>query len=266
MFSSTFLKQLFDKRWGTLAWVVGTFLLIVFTVALFHPLRDSLEKTVATLPPSLKGLVGDASSYETIDGFINQQVFIKSMSILGILYGVILFTGLLAGAEGDGTLQVLLSQPISRARVLLEKLAAGVVLTAALSVGVFFACVAGSLLIHEPVHYAGLAVAAVSLWLFVLVFGVFGYMLGAVTGKRGLAGGVTGLLAFVCYLISNLAAGVKSLAAPDKWQPFYYYTRGDRNIITNGLQLKSVTIFVGLIIIWVVIALVAFGRRDIYQA
>ena len=265
MFNNTFLKELYLRRGSTVAWIFGIGLLVVFNISLFHSLRSSFQQAVQGLPVAMRGLVGDASSFATPNGFINQQVFIKMMPIIGLIFTVLLFTGLLAGDEANGTLQVLLSQPVSRTKVLLEKFLSGAMVLLEVCFGVFVFCSLGALLIHESVNHVGLAAVCVALWLLCLAFGSFAYMLGAATGKRGLSGAITAILAFAFYLITSLAAGIKSLKPFSRLSPFKYYTTGDYNVISQGLKLQNVLIFIWLVLVCLLIAGLCFNRRDIYQ-
>jgi ABC-2 type transport system permease protein len=266
MLKTIFLKTLYQRRKATLGWTLGFVALSVFVVSVFHSFSGvAFQQTISAVPGSLKGLIGSSSSYGTIDGYVNQQLFIKSMPILILVFAVIVFSGLLAGDEGEGTLQVLLTHPVSRSKVLLEKFMAGVVMTGVVSLGIYIGAIIGVLLVHETVNYSGLFRATIMIWLLTLVFGSFTYMLGAITGKRGLAGSVSGVLVFSLYLISSLAAGVTQLMTIDKISPFHYYGNANTNLVTEQLSRGNITLFGVLIIVFLAIGLYVFKIRDIYQ-
>src|SRR5690242_9657286 len=123
MLKNIFLKTLFEKRWMMLWWALSSVGLTIFIILFFPSLRDSFGEALKNIPDSMRSLVGNASDYQTLAGYVNIQVF-QQMIFLPIILGIILATGLLAGDENDGTLQTLLTYPVSRTKVYLHKLAA----------------------------------------------------------------------------------------------------------------------------------------------
>ena len=96
MFRNIYLKTLYEKRWGTLWWTLGGFAMSLLTVAFYPVLRDTLGKSLQEVPEEMRALLGDASVYKTITGFVDLQVF-DQMNLLPIILAVILGTGLIAG-------------------------------------------------------------------------------------------------------------------------------------------------------------------------
>jgi hypothetical protein len=69
MLSSITLKTVFEKRWSLLAWYVGLFATTVIIMLLFPTLRDTFGKALNDVPDSIKGILGDAQTYQRINGF-----------------------------------------------------------------------------------------------------------------------------------------------------------------------------------------------------
>ena len=74
MLRSITLKTVFEKRWSMLAWFVGLFLTTVVIMLLFPTLRDTLGKALNEVPESMKGILGNAQTYQRVNGFIDIQV------------------------------------------------------------------------------------------------------------------------------------------------------------------------------------------------
>ena len=266
MLQNIFLKHIYERRWSTLIWCASIIGFTLLTVGIFHSLSSSsFSQALKNIPQSLQGLVGTASSYASIDGYLNQQVFVKSMPIMTIVFGVLVFTGILAGEEENGTLQVLLTEPISRTRILLEKFVSAVVLSFMVCFSVFIGCVIGVWLIHEPAHYGKILLAIIALWLITIAFGSIGFMLAAITGKRGLSGSVAGSFGFVSYMITSLAVGVKLLAHIDTFSPMHYFDPSTHSIFTAGIQATDVLVLFAIVVICFLVAVFAFNKRDIYM-
>jgi ABC-2 type transport system permease protein len=260
MLKSITSKTVFEKRWSMIAWFVGLLLTTVLIMLLFPTLRDTFGKALNDVPDSIKGILGDASTYQRINGFIDIQV-LAQMVFMTIVYAIILFTGVIAGDENDGTLQTLLSNPVSRTRVYFEKLAGASILLFIVNASIFFGTWLGAAIVSESVDLPKLALACLMLYLVTFVFGIIGFALGAVTGKRGLAGALAGTLAFVSYLISNLAPTVDALKTVNKFSPYEYFNKP--SILDNGVQMGDVLILVSISVVFIVIGYTVFTKRDI---
>lgn len=222
MFKTVFSKTLYAKRWGLMAWAVGLAALVVFTMIFFPTLSKSFSEALTNVPDSLKSFIGDSNAYKTVAGYTDVQI-ITQYSFMTLIYGIILFTGLLAGDENEGTLQTLLAQPVRRSRVYYHKLGAAMVALAAVCLSIGAGVLIGVAIIGEHVGLGRLTLAILALWLITMVFSAFSYMLGAISGKRGLAGGLAGAIAFTSLLITSLADSVKALKPADRFSPFNYF-------------------------------------------
>lgn len=262
MRKTIWLKTIYEKRWGLIAWYASLFVMTIFIMLLFPTLRDTFGQALKDVPDSIKGILGDAETYQRINGFIDIQVLFQ-MVFMTVIYGVILFTGVLAGDENEGTLQTLLTQPVSRKKVYIQKFFGATLLLALVCSSVYTGVLAGSFILGESVNWWRLLLAVKMLFLVSLVFSVIGYAIGAITGRRGLAGAIAGALAFVSYLITNLTPSVKSLATVNRFSPYEYFNKP--SILDNGLQVGDVLILLMIVITAVIIGGVFFVRRNIPQ-
>lgn len=262
MLKNTFLKTLYEKRWSALIWSLSLFAMVVLVMVLFPTFKESLGESLKDVPDSVKAFLGDAETYQKVTGYLDIQVFAQ-MVFMTIIFGVILGTGLIAGDEGEGTLQTLLSYPISRTRVYVQKLLALLALTGAVSLVIMAGAYLGVLLVGESVNLVNLFWATFMLWLVTLVFSLLGYALGAITGRRGLAGALAGGLAFVSLLITSLAEGVAALRGVNKLSPFNYFNKP--SALEAGLQAGDMLILVIICTVFAVAGYLLFIKRDVYQ-
>lgn len=262
MFRNTLLKTLYEKRWGVLWWSVAMFAMTLFVVILFPTFQESFGASLQDVPDSLKSMFGEAADYQTIEGFLELQVFMQ-MIFLTFIYGIILFTGLIAGDEGEGTLQTLLAQPISRTRVYIEKLIAGMIILGVVSLAMAAGSLVGVGLIGESVSLMGIFEVTFAQWLTALVLSLVGFMIGAATGSRGMAGALAGIFAFVSYLVTSLVGTVTALEPINHLSPFKYFNNS--KILYNGLDLGNMAILAGISLVLIIIGWVLFIKRDIYS-
>lgn len=119
------------------------------------------------------------------------------------------------------------------------------------------------MMIHEQMSFLRLFQATVGVWLLTLVFGTIGFAIGAITGKRGVAGSLAGLFTFGSYLLTSFVNNVSGIKTIEKFSPFHYYNTP--SIAEHGLKGSNVAVMVGLSIILLIVSAVVFNRRDIYH-
>lgn len=261
MLKTIYLKTLYEKRWSTLAWSIAIVLMTVMTVSLFPTFKESFGESLKDVPESLKAFLGEASDYQTISGFVDLQVFAQ-MVWLTVIHGVILFSGLIAGEENDGTLQSLLSQPVSRSRVYLEKLMAGMTIVGIVTASMLAAIVASAAMVGESLNLSRLLQAGFAFWLVTLFLSLLAYALGAITGRRGIAGAIVGLYGFASLLITSLSETVTGLKTVNYLSPFKYFNTP--SVLESGLDARNVSVLIGGCLMFGLIAWVIFRKRDIF--
>ena len=264
MFKNILTKTVYSKRWMIGIWGVGILALTIFTLLFFPTFskNTAFSDSLKDAPESLRSFIGDADTYRTIEGYTDVQV-LAQMPFMLLIMGIILFTGLLAGEEGDGTLQTLLALPVKRGRVYIEKFIAAMVILGLVCMFLVIGVTIGTIAIGESLNFGRLFQAGIATWLIALVFSSLAYAIGAITGKRGLAGGLAGALAFTSLLITSLAEGVKSLRSVDKLSPFHYFNKP--GIMKSGVDWLDLALLAALVVFFVAVALPIFTKRDIYQ-
>lgn len=262
MLKTIFLKTLFEKRWMILWWTLSSVALTIFIVLFFPTLKDSFGQAVKDIPESMRALIGNAEDYQILGGYITIQVF-QQMIFLPIILGVTLATGLLAGDENEGTLQTLLTYPISRAKVYFHKLAASAVILGVVSLGFFFGSWIGALLISEGLDLWRLFQATWMAWLVSMAISLIGFALAAITGKRALAGSIAGAYAFAMYVISSLVVSVKGLRFLEYFSPFHYFNQPSP--LKAGFDFGDMYVLLAASAVFILLGYLVFLRRDIYQ-
>ncbi len=262
MLRTIFLKTLFEKRWMVFWWTISSVALTVFIVLFFPSLKDSFGEALKDIPESMRSLVGSAADYQTLAGYLNIQVF-QQMIFLPVILGVILCTGLLGGDENEGTLQTLLTHPVSRAKVYLHKLAASAVILGIVTFGFFAGSWLGALIVNESVDLWRLLQATFMAWLVGMAISLIGFALAAITGKRALAGSIAGAYAFVMYVISTLVESVKALRPVDYFSPFHYFNHPSP--LKAAFDFGDMFVLLAACLVFIAAGYIVFVRRDVYQ-
>jgi ABC-2 type transport system permease protein len=257
-------KTLFDQRRSLLAWSVSVVALVAMYAAIWPSMskQPSMSQFLDQMPEAFRALfAASGADMSTPVGYVQVELmsFIGPMVLL--LYTITAGASAIAGEEDRHTLDLVLANPISRARLVLEKLAAMVVGTMLLAVVLGVCLVAEGRPAGLDLPVGRVAAAMLHLALLALVFGALAAAIGAATGHPGAARGVPAVLAVATYILNGLGGVVDWLKPLQKLSPFYQYIGHDP--LRNGVSASSVLIAVATIAVLAVAAVLAFRRRDV---
>lgn len=261
MLRDVWSKTLWDQRRSLLGWAIG-FLAVSLIYAAFFPFAATPEyqDLIESMP---SGLI-DAFGWDDISspaGYLGSTVYGLLGSVLIAVMAIGLGAKAIAGSEEEGSLEVLISMPVTRTKVVVHKSIALVLASIMAGVAVFLAVLA----IREPIDMdiaaSNLASASLNLTLLGALFGSFAIMIGSIIGKKGIAvGGGAGVAVFM-FLVNGLAPQVDSIAWMQKISPFYWYDAP--GTLKDGLDVAMTTLLAGMTVVFVVGAVIAFNRRDV---
>jgi ABC-2 type transport system permease protein len=255
-------KTLRDGRRSLLWWFLGLAGLTIVTVATYPAVRDmpGLDQLLEGLPDALLALIGETELLSP-EGYLNSQLFGAIVPILFLAYGVAAGSGAIAGEEETRTLDLLLANPVSRTRIVIEKTLAMIIGLVLLGAMLWVATYLPSLMVDMELDVWHLAAVNLSAVLFGFFMGGFALMVGAATGSRGLAVGLGAALGVAAYLVNSLAPLVEALEPLQKLSPFYYYYEADP--LRNGLDPAHAAVLAVGGLIFVGLAVIGFRRRDV---
>ena len=261
-------QQLRDRRRSLLWWsigVIGTALLIVA----FWPSIDgntSYDDAMADLPDSVKNLmgVGGDLSLASPAGYLNSQWFATMLPVILLVFGIGAGAAVIAGAEGDGSLEELLDGPVTRREVAVGRLKAIATLVVVLALVGFVAVSVPSpaLGLYEGLAWVDIVAATVAVLVLVLLHTALAFGVGAATGNRGTAIAAASSVAVLGYLFYGIGSSVESLSLLADISPWDWAIGSppvlegfDVLMLVPGLLLTAAFSLVG---IW------RFERRDLH--
>ena len=262
MLSSIAAKTLRDGRRSLVWWVVGLGGLCAITVFTYPFIRDmpGLDQLLKQMPDALLRLIGDNEMLSP-EGYLNSQLFGIMVPFVFLFFGVAAGAGAVAGEEENRTLDLLLANPVTRTRLVVDKTLAMMVGLVLLGMALWALTYIGSVVVDMGIDPVNLAAITLSAVLFGFFMGTFGLAVGAATGSRALAIGLAAALGVVSYLVNSLAPLVDALEPLQKVSPFYWYFGADP--LRNGLDPLYVALLAGLGLAFVVLGIIGFRRRDV---
>ncbi len=263
MLRSVFTKDLWDRRVSMVWWVLGMAALASWLAVFYPVLRDSeaMVDFLNEFPPELMAMFGmDPDTFLTGAGFLSAQLFSLMAPIIIIAFTIGTGVAATAREERAGTMDMVLSMPITRRSVIGQKAAALAVLS-----GVIVLSLAVTLIVWNPIvdlklSIEGLVAIHLGLWLLGLVFGYIAMAVGSFTGNPTLTGGVTAGVALLMWFVNAFAPLYGWLDWPSKLSPFTWYLH-DMPLI-NGVSSGSVwLVLAAAVLLGASVAL--FMRRNI---
>lgn len=255
---------LWQRRKSTIAWSVAVSAFIFINMIFYPTFKDQaaeLQKSFESLPEAAVQLFGGSTDFFSPVGFMNSQIFFIMLPLLLGVLGINLGHKLIAQEEQDGTMELLLSRPISRTKLLFAKAIAGtLILTIVTLVSLATTLIVGELVDLDVAAGRTITVTAVC-FLMAVSFAALAFMLSAMGKTRSISVAAAAAVAIGGYLVASLSATVSWLETPSKVFPFNYYE--SEALLRGTAEWVNILYFVGLIAGCGIISWFVFRRRDV---
>jgi ABC-2 type transport system permease protein len=265
MLRSVGLKTLHEQRRSLLVWAVTLLLLVGMYAGLYTSFEgtSAYNDVINQMPKALRDLftAGIGIDLNSGAGYVYMEMLSFMVPMLVLIYAINAGSAAVAGEEERHTLDLLLSTPVSRARVAVEKFGAMTIGVVVLVATMGAALVAFGSAAGMGLATANVAAAMLHLALLGLVFGALALVVGAASGRVAATRGITSAVAVVAYLVNGFAPSVSWLHPVQKLSPFYQYIGHDP--IRHGVSVAAVGIAVATATALLVAAVWAFRRRDL---
>ena len=266
MIGSVFLET-YKQTWKQMVyWGVGLAamaLMVVLMVPLFdmQDIKDLLE----TFPPIILAMVGIGKELEifaTNEGFVAMGFFGKSALIFAV-YPVVMGMRITANEEDTGTMDVLLSLPVQRARVIIEKFLAYSVSIVGVVLLIYLGMQIGVSIASIDLDVAGLAEVTFYLIPLMVFIMAVTMLIAVIVRRRSVALGIVTAFVIASYMLQAIGAVAEgTVAEPIGSISFLtYYNAGD--ILTQGFIWPHIAGFVVVSAVLLLASLYQYERRDI---
>lgn len=240
-------------------------MMIMFYLGVLEPLfygliSDDFKDLVASFPDALVAMIGGADM-STVQGFLQAEIFSITAPIVMILVTAVMGARALAGEEEKHTMGLLLSNPITRSRVIVEKSIAMVVYAIGLGVITFAGTWIGTVLAGLDVSGVNIAATSAMATLMGLAFGGLSLAVGAATGLPKLAMWTTAGVGVVSYFVFSFFPLSESFDQWSNFSPFDLYLGSDP--LNNGMPWGDGAILAGLFVALVAISIPLWSKRDL---
>ena len=250
--------QLHDRRRSLLAWGLPIGLMSAFIVAIFPSVEDALGKAIRDYPAELKEAFG-IGELATVEQYLEAEMLSLIVPLaLGYLAVRSVASGL-SGAAESGRLDVLLSAPVSRSRLVAAGFAATAIeLAAVLAVSLLLTAI-GSWLSGAGLSFGPALAGFANVWPLALLFAGLGIIVTGFSLRTSVVtGSVAGILVamYVVDLVGRLDTGLDWVRYGSV---FRYYGKA----IEDGIDPLA---FCGLVVVAAALGALGalmFERRDL---
>ena len=244
-------------------WTGAIGFLLAVCIFLFPEMKGEMEGVSEVF--SSMGAFTAAFGMDRLNfGTLNGYYAIECGNVLGLggaFFAALLAAGMLCKEEKERTAEFLLTHPVSRARIVTEKLAAVVLLITVMNRSIYALAVGSILAIGESVPWRELNLQHLAYWLLQLeiagiCFGVSAFL------RRGSAGVGLGIAVMLYFM--NLIANITDSAAFLKDLTPFGYCDGAEIASSGSLDFKRLAVGAAFFAVGVAAAYWNYTRKDIH--
>lgn len=258
-----FLQELKAYRRSTIIWIVVICVLVIMFLSIYSSFAvdvESARKLLSAYPPTvLAALNLKIDIFFTIYGFFGY--LLTFLWLTGAIQAMNLGVSVLSKEIAGKTADFLLSKPVTRFRVMTEKLAAAFTLIVITNIFYIIAVAFSAKAFSKDGLDMGLfLMIAVTFFFVQLFFLAFGFLLAAVVPKIKTVVAFTLPFVFTFFIISAFG-GVINLKEVDYITPFKYF---DVSYIyhNHAYDPKYLWILTSFVIVCVATSYIVFQKRD----
>ncbi len=255
--------ELRQGRLSFLIWTGAIGFLLSVCIFLFPEMKgemDGVGELFSSMGSFTAAFGMDRLNFGTLSGYYA----IECGNVLGLggaFFAALLAAGMLCKEEKERTAEFLLTHPVSRARVVTEKLAAVLILITVMNLIIYALAVGSILAIGESVPWRELNLQHLAYWLLQLeiagiCFGVSAFL------RRGSAGVGLGIAVMLYFM--NLIANITESASFLKDLTPFGYCDGAEIASSGSLDLKRLAVGAIFFAVGVAAAYWNYTRKDIH--
>ncbi len=243
--------------WGFGLGVLGYYLFDIYET--FFQRDVDLMELLNAFPEDVMAFFGGDVDLFSPSGFLHLEFFSYMPIVLGIMV-VSAASSLISKDEEEGTLELIIAQPISRISLFLSRtfaLILSVMLILAITwVGFYL----GANVNDFELSNLELIRPFISLFAILMLFLSLALMLSMILPTSSSAGLVSGFLLIASFFISSLARIDENLEGINRFSPLKYYQGG---AAVEGFDTQNLLLLFGLSLGFLIITALLFVKRDL---
>ena len=250
------------QRRALIGWGIGLAAVALTYAAVYPSIKQSaadLDKYMQNLPDAVRSIIG--TNYTSPAGYLRAELFSLLGPVLLLVYGIGAGGKAIAGEEEARSLDLLVTTPMPRGRVVVDKAITVAITLLALAALVFVVVIALGPPFGLEVAIANVASMCVMFFLLGLAFTWFALAVGCATGRRSWASAAGGGVAVVMYVLNAISPTIPGLTWAQSFSPFRWYLEPDP--LVTGIHAGNVLVLAAIATVFLGAAVWTFRRRDL---
>jgi len=255
-------KTIKDHKIGLLLVTAGLLFYDWFVSSLYPSISKlNIDQLVAKYPKALKAFFGITGDFMSFEGFVNVEFFSLMWVIIVIGFLIAFSTSEVTKEIEGGTIESLLSLPVSRMKIIFTKW-----LTMSLAALFFSAVSTFPILLFAKLYdikasSLGIFLIFILCFLFAWAIGSFTFAMAVIFNERSKPVFIPIALVSFSYIWNSLGRLIESIKDYRFISLFYYYDSA-RALTEREIGLASILVLSGIIVLSTAFAFYWFSRRD----
>ena len=260
---SVFSHTLWSRKRSIFFWILGVFIYALLIISLYPSFGElsAYQDLIENLPPAFEAIMGEIGEMGTPAGYLTNEHFNHMYPILMTMLTVGVAMSIIHNEEYSGTLELIISRPISRSAFLIHKIVALYTVSIIIALTNWVGLAAGPYFVDVTFNEANALWASLAGMLIAILFGMFSLAITALTNKKGVAVGLTIVTFIVSYLLDTFGQIIEWMKDWQEYSIFHYYNV--QQTLTDGPDFHYMGILILVGLAFIPISIILFNRRDI---
>lgn len=261
-----FLRTIKDRRLILGIYIIAICAFLLMHISIFPSFsgqQAQFDQILKTMPEGVaKAFNLQDYNLSVFESYISTEEFSLIWPILLLIMSISFAGGMIAAEIEKGTIEILLAQPITRAKFFTSRYLAGLSLIAAYIVVTIIVTIILAKLFGISLQLSHYPPLALSGFLFAWAMYAIATLFSAIFSDKGKVYFISAGLLVLMYAL-NIVSGLKTNLDKIKYFSFFHYYNSGDTLIHNHLDMTGVWVFVIIIVVFSLLGLILFQKRDI---
>ncbi len=261
------LKSLKQRRLSIIIYSLFSLAMLTLYSSLFPSFQaesQSFSEVFKNLPEAISKAFGinQTTFFNYYDNFLSSEFYSLTWPLVFSILLISSAGNAIAGEIDKGTIQILLAMPVSRMKLFWSKYLTGLLELIIFIATSTLAAVPIALFYDISFNHTSIYLITISGALFGLAVYSITFMLSAIFSERSRVYAISGALLVIMY-VANIFASLKESWSDLKYISFFHYFNASAIVTDQKIEPISIIIFLSISLIFTILALAIFSRRDI---
>jgi len=261
-----FLRTLKDRRTLLVIYCVSSITLLWMYIAFFPGFKEqssSIEQLMKSYPESMmKAFNVDIKSFTTLEGYLSTEQFSFIWPLL-MMFMTLGYSGYALASEIEkGTIEILISQPISRLKLFFGRYFAGLLMIIVFTFFSIYAAIPLARVYNIDFNAHNFLTVSILSFLFAWAIYSIGMFFSAVFSGIGRVYFISGGILVLMYVL-NIVSALRDNLSDLRYASFFYYFNPQKALVYNQIDNWSYFVFIGVAVVMTIAGAIWFSRRDI---